>query len=506
MTSTRQDALFVTGLLAIGALTAIAGILYRFGHGLTMDEPFMANVVHGPWRGLWRVFPIDNLPFAYVALKAWTIVFGESETALRSLSALAYGGTAIFTGLATRRIAGPMSGLVAATLIAASDRVGLEYAATARPYALLSCLTASALWQSLRLLAASPDSWRRSIWSIAALSFTHLLGLFTHPSYVVMVTACLAAALLWKGVRTVDAFAPALAIALYFLCWGTIVAATIGLRTTIWMRPPTLGDIQRAYLMLWGVGPGFMLAGALLTAMLSARARVREFLEPVSSRWILTVAVCSWTLVVAISLWKPIFEASRTPMLLLPVTCVVASSILRRCAGPGAAIAVAAICVLAAAGRVAAQSHADPYPTRASLSALLGRVECGDVVIAPGVAATTAEYYFRQLKAPSCVQLVAFPAAFEWYFADWTGHLRDPERLQALATEASAVERTVAAKRETVWLLILTNWETSEATSTMASVLSARMSCGAREPLKGAFIEGVVRCTPVERSENVAAK
>src|SRR5689334_1719041 len=149
----------------------------------------MANTARLPWRDLWHVLPIDNLPFAYAALKAWTAVFGEAETALRGLSAVAYAAAAVMASVAARKAAGSGAAVAAGLFVAASDRVGLEMAATARPYALLACVAAAALLQSVTLLddrALPPGSLRRRG---LLLGLTHLIGMLTHPVYISVIGA-----------------------------------------------------------------------------------------------------------------------------------------------------------------------------------------------------------------------------------------------------------------------------------------------------------------------------
>ena len=325
-------------VLVIALISAALAIWYRFGHGLTVDEPFMVNKAGLGWSALKEVFPVDNLPFAYVTLKLWITAFGESEFAVRMPSVLAFAAAVAMTGAAGARLGGAGIGIAAAGLVAASDQIGLEHAATARPYALLAAVSAAALLQSLPLVGLADGERGSRLPRAAVLAVTHLAGLFTHPTYVVVAMACAAASVVAeRRLRSPALLAPIVSVGIYALVWGPTVRATIALQTTSWMHSPTLLDVQRGVMLLWGVGPGFMLAGALVAVMISNPRRTRDVLGDRRVTWVLTGAVGAWALAVGISMAKPIFEATRTPMMLLPFTSLALATVLGRLGGSRAA-------------------------------------------------------------------------------------------------------------------------------------------------------------------------
>lgn len=485
----------MAALLAIAAATVAAAVSYRLGFGLTLDEPFMANAARLPWQQLWRqILPIDNLPFGYVALKTWTDVFGESELALRSLSSIAYGVAVLFTGLAARRAGGNAAGLIAATLAATSDRMGLEYAAMGRTYALVSMIAAAAVWQTLRILQRGDRAFRLSA---AGLFVTHLLGVFSHPGYLFVALAFgSVSAVVDRSIRSVPVVAAVAAVMTYVITWWPMLRQTMALKTTFWMTNASLGDVQRAYTLLWGVGPGFILAGAVTVALLKDPSNTARALRREGISWLILAAAFAWILPIAASQWKPVFQWDRSPMMLLPVTCAALGVMLTSCAGTAAGTALAIICAGAAAYRIIERPRADPSPSRAVISNLLARTTCGDTVIAAGVAATTAEYYFRTLHAPPCVRLLAFPSD-EWdAFANWSGRLRDPAALARLSAEAARTAKSAASSGHAVWVIGPMTWETREATAMMERALATVADCGPPAPMNGAFIDTLRECVP----------
>jgi hypothetical protein len=220
--------------------------------------------------------------------------------------------------------------------------------------------------------------------------------------------------------------------------------------------------------------------------------RMREMLREPAIAWAVLTAVLVWSLALGVSLAKPIFEPTRTPVLLLPITSLSLACVLVRVGGRGAGLVLAAVCALAAAHRLTTLPAADPYPTRASLSRLLEQMQCGDTVLAPGLAPGPVEYYFRQLDAPSCLRREAFPRSV----VNWRGRLRDPLSREGLEDEAEQTANQLASSGGTVWLLRLDRGELVEASEMIEAALRRRFVCDDRQPLRGAFFEAVIRCVP----------
>lgn len=134
-----------------------------------------------------------NPPLYYVLAWVWARGLGTGEVALRSLSALA--GTAMVPAVyaAGTRLAGRRTGLATAALAGCSPLL-VWYSQEARPYILLSLLSAGALVFFLRALEAGRP---RDVAWWAGLS---MLALATHY-FALFVIAPQALWLLWRGRR-----------------------------------------------------------------------------------------------------------------------------------------------------------------------------------------------------------------------------------------------------------------------------------------------------------------
>lgn len=193
------------------ALTLLAGAL-RFidigGESLWKNELFSVYWVRNPFEFLLTrgLITETNPPLYFVLLKAWTAVFGSSEVAVRSLSALASTASVPLVFVLGFELGGSVTiGLIAATLLALSP-VQLFFAHEARVYALLPpfvLITLLGLYRFLRTPEArafQPDRGFASSLDTYAIGAIALL--YSHAIATLLLLALfLAVALFFTEVR-----------------------------------------------------------------------------------------------------------------------------------------------------------------------------------------------------------------------------------------------------------------------------------------------------------------
>ena len=137
-------------LLALTLCTLVAAGVRFAGLGTRdfwYDESctyiYVANLFDWP-AGSNLLIESTNLPY-YVLLRGWSALFGDSESAYRSLSALAATLTVPLVGLVAWRGAGRRAGMVAAAL-AALNPLHIYYAHEARAYALWILVLTVLMW------------------------------------------------------------------------------------------------------------------------------------------------------------------------------------------------------------------------------------------------------------------------------------------------------------------------------------------------------------------------
>ncbi|MEO0561450.1 MAG: glycosyltransferase family 39 protein [Chloroflexota bacterium] len=137
-------------------------------------------------------------PLYYWTLRVWRGFTGDTEFALRSLSALAGVLTIAFAygaGLRlhpSRRSVGRLTGLAAATLVALNT-FQIYYSQEARMYAALALWGTASLWALAGFF--NRPNWRRG----GTLGVVNALGLWTQYAFPLVMLAQLAVAVLWLG-------------------------------------------------------------------------------------------------------------------------------------------------------------------------------------------------------------------------------------------------------------------------------------------------------------------
>lgn len=145
----------------VAGTAAAAVILSRLGAlSLWNDEGFTAQMVKLPWKSMLSdLTRIDyNMSLHYIVLKAWTGIWGNSETSLRLLSGLfALAALPLLYRLA-QRIAGQWVATVSVVLLALNPFF-LELALTARPFSMLLFWTVVATSVLVNALETGTRRW-----------------------------------------------------------------------------------------------------------------------------------------------------------------------------------------------------------------------------------------------------------------------------------------------------------------------------------------------------------
>ncbi len=177
---------------AVALLVGLAAVL-RFAtlgvQSLWLDESVTFGVIHGNLgHALSGVAASENTPPLYYVLAwLWREVLGDSEVAVRSLSALLGTATIPVVFLLGRRIAGARAGLAGAALATVNPLL-LYYSQEARAYALLVLLGALSLLLLLRALDAQDGDGGGGRW-LAGWALSAALALATHYFAIFLVAA-----------------------------------------------------------------------------------------------------------------------------------------------------------------------------------------------------------------------------------------------------------------------------------------------------------------------------
>ncbi len=173
----------------ISACSVLGGLVLRCTHlstaSLWFDEGYTAWAVSNPAREIIRIIRVDTAPpLYYLLLRGWVTLFGFSETALRSMSALmASIALLVFVLIARRVLKSPWAIALAISLFSFSF-MQIAYAHEARFYAMMTMMGAIDLYLVLLVcqratvlrLAAVATAWTLSLYTNNMMAF-YLAGL-----------------------------------------------------------------------------------------------------------------------------------------------------------------------------------------------------------------------------------------------------------------------------------------------------------------------------------------
>lgn len=205
--SARRRCLPLLGIVAIAAIVRchyLAEVSYDF------DEAFTWKMTTFPASEIWtRVSRDNHPPLFFYLLKGWSLVFGDSLGAMRSLN-LALGLlTVIGAYLLVRQIgrgAGNMSDVppLAATALVALSPYQVDFSQQIRMgYVLGAAWTTLSCWLLLRAIQKPIPRWRDYAWyalAAAALAYAHHFALFILAAHFLYAVGCV----LFRGRESIE--------------------------------------------------------------------------------------------------------------------------------------------------------------------------------------------------------------------------------------------------------------------------------------------------------------
>jgi hypothetical protein len=133
-----KQSLWIDEYWALYLATGRGNHVFEIPHGVILDPPPNVGFAGAPaWPHIWTgLSSATHPPLYFLVLRAWIDFFGDSDRAIRSMSAVfSLAGIVVLFSL-VRRIRGPGAGLIAAGIMAFAP-MQIDYSQTTRPYTLL---------------------------------------------------------------------------------------------------------------------------------------------------------------------------------------------------------------------------------------------------------------------------------------------------------------------------------------------------------------------------------
>ena len=413
----------VIGLAAIAVAVRVIGLSLR---PLWLDEGYSLYAIERSWRDLWTIVPSyeTHPPFYYSILKLWSMLFGASATALRSLSVLISVVTipvVIASALEVEKqdpSGRPLLRAGIAGVLAACSPMLIYLDQQARPYALMVLAYAIASLGLLKLLREFRSGGAGSFGSWALLTVGTVVTLWSH-NLGVLYAFCLAAALApaWlarpaNASRIKRGLVAATAILLLYAPCLLITARQVGTWGTSWLtwEPSKLLELFGFYSIPFEALTIGSAVAALIMLLLVKRAVQHDAAGPgwTSGRVLLLLWWGPTILAIGISaLYIPVFLARTLAGTLIPAYVALAG-VVARTVSPRERLFLAAalpITLVPAAVQTALQPASERWDqTAAYLERVVGPADQvwiypNDSVLALRKAAPSSAYRIRQLPA-----------------------------------------------------------------------------------------------------------
>jgi mannosyltransferase len=389
-----------------------------------------------------------NPPTYYLLLRGWMSLFGDSEVALRSLSAAASILCVPVTFLLGRELGGKSRGLAGALLFALCP-ASLYFAQETRAYALFMLVSTVVLWA-----AAVYQRDSRSVKATAFYLLSATLCLYLHATGLLLVVACGGAVwlyLLSNGVSTRQARFHWMVLNGFVLLLGSpyFLHVFTASHTGIINYMPPAGIHQLVYcasLVVSGMVTPYPWPAFLLAAALFLTLAVSLWLKPLSRRAGVTLVgvPCLFiTLVLLVSFRRPILLPRILVWMVVPLCLIAGEQLLTA----GRARYVVLLSLLAAFGTglffQVTRPNSDKEPWRDISREVGPDLEQADlVVLSPVSNPMVLSYYAPRVKN---VRL-------------WDASLRPnimsaaAERLHIASISEAEILQAIKAKRS-VWVL-----------------------------------------------------
>lgn len=200
---TWADRHFTFIVVVAGFVAAGLSLLIGMQQSVWFDEAYSIMIAQQPLGELLRLTAIDtHPPFYYILLKGWAAVFGWSELALRSLSALALGGAIVFGGLLIKYLFNARVATITLPFIVFAPFV-LRYGFEIRMYVIGSLIGIAATYVLVRALHAKKKTTQWLLYAVYAILVA--LGVYT-LYYVALLWIAHVVWLTWITVRERQSF------------------------------------------------------------------------------------------------------------------------------------------------------------------------------------------------------------------------------------------------------------------------------------------------------------
>jgi hypothetical protein len=313
-------------------------------HDLRGDESFGIFFTQNDWLVI-----IEQLragephpPLYFFALKIWLNLAGQSELALRLITALAGVASVPLSFAFWQRLGDTRAGVIAAALIAVNP-FHIWNSQDARMYTMVTTFSFGVMYFGLRFAGSGRPPLKRNALGLAV---TSLLAMGSHYVAVILVTAVNGViALRWLSQRRSNAAAERMwalalgATVLLYLPWLVIGLPVLGpSHGGYWNSPgpiEALWDVLRTFStgeMVSGATASLLVLGTVAAACLGAFTLVRR--QPIAGGLVIASICLPFLALLVASITRPVFTPKYLLLTLPSLYLLVAKGLGHLCSAP----------------------------------------------------------------------------------------------------------------------------------------------------------------------------
>jgi 4-amino-4-deoxy-L-arabinose transferase-like glycosyltransferase len=484
-------------LIPLSAIAALIFVAIGASRPVWLDEVSSLSFATQDLHGLVEILRKDtNLPAYYLILHQWIAVFGDSEAASRSLSAIFYLGTIVVVFVTGRFLFSDTRSALYCAFFYLISVQAIRQAQNIRGYTLLGFVAALSIFFFLRWIRtdsppgtggvdapsrersegiferrSQPSFARRGIWYLSLpLVLVNAFGSLTHMWFFfllgaeVLVCAVFAPRKLVRG-----GVLAAVSLLPFAFLWfrplldqlqnGATASLNSGMPPSHWIFLP---DVMVQY---WG-GPfeGMYFYAICIVCIVLGRSEGESFSASLRTPGVreLTLLFATTVLIpISVSVFKPIYSPGKYTTIALPALAILIGTLLTRSARRSLLLAFCyGLLVWTTVSHIQARNDLRDLPPGQSDSYtakyIAQHAQRGDVVVFTSLSRPAVDFYLKRFGCGECFREVSFPAAMDShpFWRDVPKMLENRSSLEAEAARSVAEWNQLTARDGTsIWML-----------------------------------------------------
>ena len=452
---------------------------YGINRSIWLDEAICPLFSSGSINSIIENLKTDNHPPLYFfLLSVWMKVFGQSETALRSLSGLFYFLCVFSVYFIMRELYDQKTGVICALLFLLSP-LAIKHAQNARSYTLLALFSILSSGYFFKTFIQQKCSAKNA----AIYVLFNIFGTFTHYCFAFVLISHLVSFIFyyysWKLIKTF-LVTELLSVAPFAVFWSPILKIQLGLNTATWIPEPQLLHLVKAFFEFFH--PVFYVILLILLILqfkdkcysethglrglktYDSKSDIRSYIQKGDIVWVYLFGGSFFTLFL-FSFIKLLFIARYTIVTLFPFV-VILSYLIRNTTLNYKSIIIGYllvfISIIGFVKRVNEPWH--EVPNRTTAKYLVHSAKPGDIILFTYLNKVALEYYLDYYNCKEMYTIYVFPAEVAEHVG-WINEKAMLERESELEEEARGLAiklKSQLSEDNSIWFITHRRFKTPQ--------------------------------------------